>query len=201
MRILVGITGASGAAYARRLLTALDALEIETHCAISESARTTWRWELGEEFEAFLPATRGVSRHGSTDLMSPMASGSFRHDGMAIVPCSMNTLASLASGQTSNLIQRAADVCLKERRPLILVPRESPYSLIHLENMTRVTRAGAVVLPASPGFYHRPATIDGLVDFVVSRVLDQLGIPNSLVRRWGDDRQEAGSDGRESRDR
>jgi flavin prenyltransferase len=119
------------------------------------------------------------------DFFAPFASGSFRHDGMVIAPCSMNTLAAIASGVTQNLIHRAADVCMKEKRPLILVPRETPLNRIHLENMLRLADAGAIILPAMPGFYHQPQTIEDLADSVISRVLDHLGIDNSLSRRWG----------------
>ncbi|MBI3892606.1 MAG: UbiX family flavin prenyltransferase [Candidatus Wallbacteria bacterium] len=191
MRILLGITGASGSVYARRLLGFLAERGIETHCALSSAARVTWRWELGGEPEEALTGSPCVRLYGEDDLMSPMASGSFRHDGMAIVPCSMRTLGALAGGIAQNLVQRAAEVCLKERRKLVLVVRESPYSLTHLENMVRVTQAGAVVLPASPGFYHRPRTMDDLVDFIVSRALDHLGIGNELIRRWDKAQQEA----------
>ncbi len=125
-----------------------------------------------------------VIRHAPGDLEVPIASGSYRHDGMAVCPCSMGTLGRIAGGISSNLIERAADVCLKERRRLVLVPRETPLSEIHLENMLRVTRAGAVVLPASPGFYGREVTVGRLVDFVVSRVLDQLGVENTLADRY-----------------
>ncbi len=127
-----------------------------------------------------------VTPHHYKDLEVSIASGSYRHDGMAVVPCSGGTLGRIACGASSNLIERAADVCLKERRRLILVPRESPLSEIHLENMLRVTRAGAIVLPASPGFYGRADTVERLVDFVVSRVLDHLGVENALMERYGE---------------
>ncbi|MBI4865480.1 MAG: UbiX family flavin prenyltransferase [Candidatus Wallbacteria bacterium] len=190
MRILVGITGASGSAYARKLLAFLASRRIETHCCVSRSGRVTWDWELGGAplVEASLAAP--VRFYDEDDLMSPMASGSFRHDGMVVVPCSMRTLGALANGTASNLVQRAAEVCLKERRKLVLVVRETPYSLTHLENMVRVTAAGAVVLPASPGFYHRPQSMEDLTDFIVSRALDHLGIENDLIRRWGSVPQE-----------
>lgn len=191
MRIVVGVSGASGAPYARRLLEHLDRCGIETHCAISSAARLTWSWELGEEFDSSIRDLANVRVYPETDWMSPLASGSFRHDGMAIVPCSMRTLGSVAASVSDNLLQRAAEVCLKERRRLVLVVRESPYSLGHLQNMTRATEAGAIVLPASPGFYHRPRGLDDLVDFVVSRVLDHLGIDNELIRRWGGESREA----------
>jgi len=126
-----------------------------------------------------------VIYHHHADFSSGIASGSFRTAGMVVIPCSMSTLGSIAHGITTNLITRAADVHLKERRKLILVPRETPLSLIHLENMIQVTRAGAVVLPAMPGWYHRPRSLDDLIGFLVSRICDQLGIANELIARWG----------------
>lgn len=127
-----------------------------------------------------------VQYHHYKDLEVSIASGSYRHDGMVICPCSGGTLGRVACGVSANLIERAADVCLKERRRLILVPRETPLSEIHIENMLRVTRAGAIVLPASPGFYGRGDTVERLVDFVVSRILDQLGVANALMQRYGE---------------
>jgi 4-hydroxy-3-polyprenylbenzoate decarboxylase len=129
-----------------------------------------------------------VTTYDDADRGAPPASGSARSAGMVICPCSMGTLAAIAAGTSRSLVERAADVTLKERRPLVLVPRETPLGVIHLENMLRVSRAGAVVLPASPGFYHRPSRIDELVDFVVARVLDHLGVAHSLSRRWAGER-------------
>jgi 4-hydroxy-3-polyprenylbenzoate decarboxylase len=128
-----------------------------------------------------------VFYHHHGDFSAGIASGSFLTGGMVVAPCSMSTLASIAHGITTNLITRAADVHLKERRRLILVPRETPLSLVHLENMLGVTRAGAVVLPAMPGWYHRPQTLDDLIGFVVARICDQLGVENAAIPRWGDD--------------
>ena len=127
-----------------------------------------------------------VQAHHYKDFEVSIASGSYRHDGMAICPCSGGTLGRIASGASTNLVERAADVCLKERRKLLLVPRETPLSEIHLENMLRVTRAGAIVLPASPGFYAGETTVDRMVDFIVSRILDHLGVENSLMARYGE---------------
>jgi 4-hydroxy-3-polyprenylbenzoate decarboxylase len=143
------------------------------------------------DLEKFDPASFGLDArrltyHHHTDFSAGIASGSFPTAGMVVAPCSMSTLASVAHGITTNLITRAADVHLKERRRLILVPRETPLSLIHLENMAAVTRAGAIVLPAMPGWYHRPAALADLVDFVVARICDGLGVEHGLSRRWGE---------------
>jgi 4-hydroxy-3-polyprenylbenzoate decarboxylase len=191
--IVVGITGASGAAYAKRLLQVLLEADLETHVVMSPSASQVFAAELGITLaveKGDLTPLLGESAKrlrvwSHTNLAAGIASGSFRTTGMVICPCSMSTLAAIAHGQGTNLIHRAADVHLKERRKLILVPRETPLSLVALENMASVTRAGAIVLPAMPGFYHQPKTIQDLVDFVVSRVADQLDIDQSLIRRWG----------------
>ncbi|RUL81930.1 UbiX family flavin prenyltransferase [Tautonia sociabilis] len=189
------MTGASGAPYAVRLLRVLCASGRTVHLTISPSGAHVLREETGiapaQSSSRFDPAVFGalgpgrVVYHHHADFTAGIASGSFPTAGMVVCPCSMSTLASIASGMTTNLIARAADVHLKERRRLILVPRETPLSLIHLENMASVTRAGAVVLPAMPGWYHHPTALDDLVDFVVARILDQLGIGNELIRRWG----------------
>ena len=190
-RIILAITGASGAVYGRRTLQALAAQGVELWVSISDAARVIIRNELGMNLErdnpdlgkfAGVKDVKYVSPHCAE---APPASGSFPVDGMAVVPCSMSTLGAIASGHGDNLIHRAADVTLKERRTLVLVPRESPLSAIHLENMLRLARAGAIILPASPGFYHGPRSVDDMVDFIVSRVLDAFGVENSLVRRWG----------------
>jgi len=174
---------------------------------VSDAAAKVARQELGLELD--LAGEAGTVRallgeeapnvrwHPATDLEAPVASGSFRHDGMAVCPCSMGSLGRIAAGISSNLIERAADVCLKERRRLVLVPRETPLSPIHLENMLRLARAGAVVLPASPGFYGRCGRVEDLVDFVVSRVLDHLGVENDLVPRYGESLD--GAEGRPAR--
>lgn len=194
--VVLGITGGSGVVYAQRLLGTLLQSGAEVHLVVSPAARQVFAAELGTKLAEPLdpkvltdaPTSRlRVWPHH--DLAAGIASGSFRTRGMVIAPCSMSTLGALASGQSTNLIHRAAEVHLKERRRLILVPRETPLSLIGLENMVRVTRAGAIVLPAAPGFYHRPQTIDDLVAFVVARILDQLGLDNDLIRRWGGVRQ------------
>jgi 4-hydroxy-3-polyprenylbenzoate decarboxylase len=191
--LVVAMTGASGAPYAIRLLHVLARMGRRIHLTMSPGAAPVLRDELGLEIDrgAFDPMRLGIPGpgrvvyHHHDDFSAGIASGSFPTGGMVIVPCSMSTLGSIAAGVTTNLITRAADVHLKERRKLILVPRETPLSLIHLENMVRVTRAGAVVLPAMPGWYHRPRRLEDLVDFVVARICDQLGIPNALSPRWG----------------
>ena len=191
--LVLGITGASGAPYGRRLLEVLLRAGREVHLTISDSAGIVFLEELGVRLslDDFDPATLTdaptdrLHYWRSGDLAATIASGSFRTAGMVVLPCSMGTLAAIAHGASRNLIHRAADVHLKERRKLILVPRETPLSSIALENMLAVTRAGAIVLPAMPGFYHKPRSIDDLVDFVVARICDQLGVDAELMRRWG----------------
>jgi 4-hydroxy-3-polyprenylbenzoate decarboxylase len=189
-KIILGITGASGAIYGRRILQALCKAGADVWLCISDNARPIIRAELGialaEKPDLKKFANVKARYLAPSDLHAPPASGSFPADGMVIAPCSMSTLGAIASGHGTNLIHRAADVTLKERRPLVLVARETPLSAIHLENMLRLAHAGATVLPACPAFYHGARTIDDLVDFVVSRALDALGIKNSLIRRWGE---------------
>ncbi len=194
-RIIVGITGASGIVYALNLLRALIRQPLEVHLIMTRDGRKVAAHEMAQEgrMAAILEAHFGAERHPQARLVeheadnyfAAPASGSFRHDGMVVLPCSMKTLAAVASGLAGNLLTRAADICLKERRPLVLVPRETPLSRLHLENMLRVTKAGGIILPPAPGFYHRPSTIDDLVNFVVARVLDHLGIPHDLLNEWG----------------
>jgi 4-hydroxy-3-polyprenylbenzoate decarboxylase len=195
MEIAVGISGASGAAYAVRLLQALDALEEITkiHLVISTNGFTLLRQEMSLHLS---PANFKINQligessskihfYENMDFYSPIASGSYPTEGMIVIPCSTGTLGAIASGASSNLIQRGAEVALKERRKLLLVIREMPLSAIHLENCLRLTNAGAVILPASPGFYHRPTEIADLIDFVVARALDQFRLPHSVGKRWG----------------
>jgi len=195
--IAVAFTGASGLIYGLRLLRALLAADCRIWLLYSRAAQIV----AHEELDLALPAQpRAAERllrdhlgeergaltvFGREDWHAPLASGSSPPDGMVVCPCSMGTLARLASGLADDLIGRAADVALKERRPLIVVPRETPLSLVHLQNMLRLARAGAIILPPAPGFYHRPTTIDELVDFVVGRILDQLAIAHTLTARWG----------------
>jgi flavin prenyltransferase len=197
--IVVGITGASGALYATRLLEVLLSAGRRVHLTISPAGVEVLKTELGiivdlKKFDAAqfaLPSERVVAGtlvyHHYQDYSAPIASGSFQTAGMVICPCSMGTLASVANGLSTNLIQRAADVQLKERRKLIVVPRETPLGTIALENMKRLSEAGGVVLPAMPGFYHQPKSIGDLIDFVVARICNQLGVSldEELQKPWG----------------
>ena len=195
MRIFLGVTGASGAPYAERLLRALVAADCEVGLSASRSGIEVIATELyrdpsitrEEVLERFVGAAgSNVTVYGENDFKSPYASGSARVDGYVVCPCSMATVGTLASGAMQNLIHRAASVALKERRKLVLVPRETPLSSIHLRGLATLNEAGAVILFAAPGFYHAPETIDDLVDFLVARCLDQLGIENVLAKRWGE---------------
>jgi flavin prenyltransferase len=193
VRVFLGITGASGAPYAARLLRALSEAGCEVGVCISDAGHEVLATEL--HGDASLPAETvverltaglsGVTVYGKDDYGSPYASGSARVDAYVICPCSMATAASIAAGAMANLVHRAASVALKEGRKLVVVPRETPLSSIHLENLLRLRNAGATILFAAPGFYHSPTSIDDLVDFVVARCLDQLGIENALAKRWG----------------
>ncbi|MDA1052227.1 MAG: UbiX family flavin prenyltransferase [Planctomycetota bacterium] len=194
--IVVGITGASGAVYAVRLIEVLLREGCEVHLAISSSGAAVIAQELdiNVDLNRFSPAalldatttTRALHYHHFTDFMAPIASGSFVTGGMVICPCSGSTLSAVAHAAGSNLIQRAAEVHLKERRKLILVPRETPLSLPQINNMKLAAEAGAIILPASPGWYHGVKAVNDLVDFVVCRILDQLGVKTDLMRRWGE---------------
>ena len=190
--IVFAITGASGAPYAIRLLEQLIVAKRRVQLVVSSHGLRLLRTESDVgSVEALRERVGGaawdrfVTLFDDGDRGAAPASGSALNAGMVICPCSMGTLSAIAVGASRSLVERAADVALKERRSLVLVPRESPLSAIHLENMLRVTRAGAVVLPASPGFYHRPRSIEDLVDFVVARILDHLGVEHALVKRWG----------------
>jgi len=190
--IVLAITGASGAPYAVRLLEALAAGDQPVSLIVSDHGLRLLQTEMGIGSVAALRERIGsaswdasVRVYDDRDRGAAPASGSALSAGMVICPCSMGTISAIAVGASRSLVERAADVTLKERRRLIVVPRETPYSAIHLENMLSLTRAGAVVMPASPGFYHRPDSIDDLVAFVVARILDHLDVPNSLVPRWG----------------
>ena len=183
MRLIVGISGASGAIYGIRALQVLGELGVETHLVVTNAALETIRMET--DFKKADVVRLATETHRLDDITSKIASGSYQTDGMLVIPCSMKTLAGIASGYSDNLLLRAADVTMKERRRLVLVVRETPLSLIHIENMATVTRAGAIVLPAMPAFYHRPKTVAALVDQVVGKALDVLEIEHHLVKRWG----------------
>jgi flavin prenyltransferase len=199
--IVVAITGASGAPYAVRLLESIVAAARPVQLIVSGHGLRLLNTELDissvDALRTRVGATqwdRWVTCFDDGDRGAAPASGSALNGGMVICPCSMGTLSAIAAGSSRSLVERAADVALKERRRLILVPRESPLSAIHLENMLRVTRAGAVVMPAAPGFYHRPTKIDDLIDFVVARVLDHLDVPNTVAPRWGGGGGEGGEE-------
>jgi len=184
MTITVAITGASGVQYGVRLLEVLSQLGVDTQLVMTKSGQEL----LGIETDYSLNYVMSLANrtYDETDLTAPIASGSHISDGMVIIPCSVKTLGSIAHGVSSNLVIRAADVCLKERRRLILVVRETPLNAIHLDNMLTLSRCGVIIMPASPGFYTRPATIEELIDVLIARVLDLLQLEHSVSRRWGD---------------
>ena len=184
MRILVAITGASGSLYAQRLLDNLDPQAHEVHVVLSRYARTVMATELA----GGLRLPEGAKTHALKSMNAPFASGSNAFDAMVVIPCSMGTLGRIAHGYAEDLLLRAADVMLKERRKLILVPRETPLSLVHVRNFELLLLAGATLIPASPSFYTRPKTVGQVVDTVIARVLDHLGIPQRLVQRWQEEK-------------
>jgi flavin prenyltransferase len=181
-KIVVAITGASGAPYARRLLAVLREREdVELAVCVSETAPEVWALEC----EGDLREAVGFPVWGTRDYRAPFASGSAGWQAMVVVPCSMGTVARVAHGISDTLLTRAADVMLKERRTLVVVVRETPLSVVHLDNLTTLAKAGAVILPAMPSFYGKPVTLDDAIDTVIGRVLDQVGLEHSLLRRWG----------------
>lgn len=201
--ICLALTGASGMPYGLRLLECLLEADCNVQLLYSQAAQIVARQEMDLELPSrpadardmllarFCGANAAVNPkklaiYGREEWFAPVASGSNPPDAMVVCPCSMGTLAAIAQGLADNLIERAADVVLKEGRKLVLVPRETPFSAIHLENMLRLSRAGAVILPPSPGFYHHPQSVQDIVDFVVARVLDQIGVPHTLMQRWGE---------------
>jgi len=184
-RIIVGVTGASGVVYGQRALQALREAGVETHLVISKAAELTLRYELDSAASAL--ADSADFRYAVGDIGAPISSGSFQTEGMLIAPCSVRTMSEIASGVTSSLLTRAADVVLKERRRLVLMVRETPFHLGHLRTMTQLTKMGAVIAPPLPAFYAEPQTIDDLVDQSVGRVLDLFGVATPLVKRWGED--------------
>ncbi len=198
--VTLALCGASGMAYGLRLLECLLAAGLQVNLLVSQAAHLVAKQELGvalparagdleRQLSEGLHARNGQLRvFGREDWNAPVASGSNPADAMVVCPCSMGTLAAIAHGLSDNLIERAADVMLKEQRKLILVPREAPFSTLHLENMLTLSRMNAVILPANPGFYHQPQTVADIVDFIVARILDQLGVQHDLMARWGDSR-------------
>jgi len=198
--VTLALSGASGMAYGLRLLECLLAADLRVYLLVSQAAHIVAKQELGialparpidleKQLSEGLQARAGQLRvFGREDWNAPVASGSNPADAMVVCPCSMGTLAAIAHGLSDNLIERAADVMLKEQRKLILVPREAPFSTLHLENMLKLSRMNAVILPANPGFYHRPQTVEAIIDFIVARVLDQLGVQHTLMVPWGEER-------------
>ena len=192
--ILIGVTGASGVIYAKFLIEYLVNCSLDVNLILSKNSIAVINIELGTDIQKddiqikkFLNCnTKRIKFYREDDFLSPYASGSHRFDAMVIVPCSMGTLSAIANGFAHNLITRAADICLKEKIKLIVVPRETPFSSIHLENMLKLSRCGAIILPAIPGFYNKPREVSDLVKFVLSRILDHLEIENNLVKRWGE---------------
>jgi polyprenyl P-hydroxybenzoate/phenylacrylic acid decarboxylase-like protein len=184
-RLIVGVSGSSAPQLAHRLLQVLAATDrVTTHLVISHGARRTIELELDVSV-ADLESLADVV-HDPDDLAAPISSGSFRTMGMAVVPCSMRTLAAIATGNSSDLLTRAADVCLKERRRLVLATREAPLNLVHIRNMEAATLAGATIFPPVPAFYHRPRSLDDMLDHLCGRILDQFGIEHALFARWGE---------------
>ena len=186
MKLVIAATGASGAIYLQRLLEQIDCEAHEVHLVMSAYAREVARQEVDD-----LKIPAGVSHHSESDMNVPFVSGSARFDAMVIVPCSMGTLGRIASGSSDSVLLRAADVFLKERRKLILVPRETPWNLIHARNVVTLLEAGAIVLPAVPSFYSRPDSVTAIVDTVVWRILDQIGLPTAGAYRWGEETRRA----------
>jgi 4-hydroxy-3-polyprenylbenzoate decarboxylase len=185
LKLLVAITGASGALYAQRLLDNLDTRQHELHVVLSNYARQV----IAEELPAGLRLPDGARSHALKSMNAPFASGSNPPDAMVVIPCTMGTLGRIAHGYSEDVLLRAADVVLKEKKKLILVPRETPFSLVHLKNMELLLQAGATILPANPSFYAGPRTIQEVVDTVVARVLDHLGLPHNLVPRWSEEKE------------
>lgn len=182
MKLLVGISGSSGVAYGVRLLEVLRTLKIETHLIISKWAEECIKIETDKKPSDVKSLAKHV--YSNDDLAAKPSSGSFKIDGMVVIPCSMKTLASIANGYEDTLISRSASVMLKESRKLVLVPRETPLTAIHLSNMLRLARMGTIILPAMPGFYHRPKSIDELLNHIAGKILDQFGIEHEVFKRW-----------------
>jgi len=184
MRVVIGITGASGSIYAVSVIKSLIDMGVEVHGVISEMGERVLMHECSMKKEEI---SEGVIWHQNDNLFAAIASGSYKIDAMAVVPCSMNTLAKIATGGGDGLLLRAASVCIKERRRLVIVPREMPLSIIYIERMLEAAKAGAVILPACPGFYHDPRTMGDLINHVAGKILDLLNVENNMFRRWGDE--------------
>ncbi|MGA9170827.1 MAG: UbiX family flavin prenyltransferase [Nitrososphaeraceae archaeon] len=184
MRLIVAITGGSGVIYGIKMLEILKNLELESHLVISKWGDRNIKIETDKTIEYV--KSLATKCHDNDNMAAAISSGSFKTDGMAIVPCSMKTLSSIASGYDDNLISRSAGVCIKESRRLVIVPRETPLSKIHLGNMIKLVEIGVIILPAMPGFYHRPKSIDDLITHIVGKILDQFGIKHNIFRRWGE---------------
>lgn len=189
-KIVIGITGASGSIYAIRLIEELLKQKIFVHIICTDTGKEVMKYETSMDIDNWVENLKIKYTHVNLEnihnLFSGVASGSYRFDAMIILPCSMGTLAEISTGLAKNLLCRAADVALKENRRLIIVPRETPFNAIHLENMLKLSRLGVSILPAMPGFYHKPQSIDDLINFVVGKILDSLYIENTLFKKWGD---------------
>lgn len=184
MKIIVGISGGSGAIYALGILKALKSINIETHLVVSNMGEYVVNHECGVDLDELKDMADFY--HENYNLAAPIASGSFKTDGMIIVPCSMKTLSAIAYGYSDSLLTRAADVCIKDRRKLVILPRETPLSSIHLENMLKLSNLGVTIMPPTPGFYNHPQDLSDIVTSIVGRSLDQLDIDHNLLKRWGE---------------
>lgn len=189
-RYIIGITGASGSIYGVRLAEEILKSKNEAYLVVTENGEKVIKYETGYSLQDVVKrlgtiAIGGINLCNINDMFSPIASGSFKIDGMAVIPCSMSALGRIANGISLNLLDRAADVCIKEKRKIVLVPRETPFSAIHLENMLKLSKCGVDILPAAPGFYNKPETIDDMVNFIAGKTLEHLGIENNLYKKWG----------------
>ncbi|PKM94804.1 MAG: aromatic acid decarboxylase [Firmicutes bacterium HGW-Firmicutes-1] len=188
-KIVIGITGASGSIYGKRMVEVLLEMGYELHVICTDNGKKVMQYETGTDLVAWIGSLKekyaSIHLEDIEDMFSGVASGSYPYDAVIILPCSMGTLAEISQGYAKNLLTRAADVALKENRKLILVPRETPLNAIHLENMLKLSRLGVTLIPAMPGFYHHPETVQDLVDFVIGKILDYLSIENNMFKKWG----------------
>ncbi|MDI6619428.1 MAG: flavin prenyltransferase UbiX [Clostridiales bacterium] len=187
-KYIIGITGASGSIYGVRLAEEVLKRKNDVFLVITENGERVMEYETGyglSDVIKRLSETGNINLCGIHDIFAPIASGSFKVDGMAVVPCSMGTMGCLANGISLNLLDRAADVCIKEKRKLVLVPRETPLNTIHIENMLKLSKCGVDIIPAAPGFYNKPESIDDMVNFITGKVLEHLGMENDLYKKWG----------------